>query len=39
MAMGLTHPTSGSIRVFGLDPAREPERVQVLQQTGYVQED
>jgi ABC-type multidrug transport system ATPase subunit len=39
MAMGLTHPSSGSIRVLGLDPARDPERVQVLQQTGYVPED
>ncbi|MGI4829627.1 MAG: ABC transporter ATP-binding protein [Janthinobacterium lividum] len=39
MAMGLTHSSSGSIRVLGLDPARDPERIQVLQQTGYVPED
>lgn len=39
MAMGLARPTSGSIRVFGLDPARDPERVTVLEQLGYVPED
>jgi len=39
MAMGLARPTSGSIRVFGLDPARDPERVAVLRQVGYVPED
>lgn len=39
MAMGLAHPSSGNIRVFGLNPARDPERVQVLQQVGYVPED
>ncbi len=37
--MGLARPNSGSIRVFGLDPARDPERVQVLSQVGYVPED
>jgi ABC-2 type transport system ATP-binding protein len=39
MAMGLARPTRGSIRVFGLDPARDPERVTVLQQVAYVPED
>jgi len=39
MAMGLARPTSGTVRVFGLDPARDPERVRVLAQTGYVPED
>jgi ABC-2 type transport system ATP-binding protein len=39
MAMGLARPTSGEIRVFGLDPARDPERVTVLSQVGYVPED
>jgi len=38
MAMGLTRPTSGSIEVFGLNPAKDPERVTVLQQVGYVPE-
>jgi ABC-2 type transport system ATP-binding protein len=39
MAMGLARPTSGSIEVFGLNPAQDPERVKVLQQVGYVPED
>jgi ABC-type multidrug transport system ATPase subunit len=39
MAMGLARPTSGSIEVFGLNPAKDPERVKVLQQVGYVPED
>ena len=38
MAMGLARPTSGSIEVFGLNPAKDPERVTVLQQVGYVPE-
>ncbi|MGC2110716.1 MAG: ABC transporter ATP-binding protein [Candidatus Korobacteraceae bacterium] len=39
MAMGLARPTSGTIEVFGLNPARDPERVTVLEQVGYVPED
>lgn len=39
MAMGLARPTSGTVRVFGLDPGRDPERIAVLQQVGYVPED
>jgi ABC-2 type transport system ATP-binding protein len=39
MAMGLARPTAGTIRVFGLNPARDPERVTVLSQVGYVPED
>lgn len=38
MAMGLARPTSGKITVFGLNPARDPERVRVLEQVGYVPE-
>ncbi len=39
MAMGLARPTSGDIRVFGLNPAVDPERVTVLSQVGFVPED
>jgi ABC-2 type transport system ATP-binding protein len=39
MAMGLARPTWGTIEVFGLNPARDPERVKVLEQVGYVPED
>jgi len=39
MAMGLARPTSGEIKVFGLNPAVDPERVTVLRQVGYVPED
>lgn len=39
MAVGLARPTSGTIRVFGLDPATDPSRVEVLRQVGYVPED
>jgi ABC-2 type transport system ATP-binding protein len=39
MAMGLARPTSGTIEVFGLNPARDPERVTVLEQVGFVPED
>jgi ABC-2 type transport system ATP-binding protein len=39
MAMGLARPTSGIIDVFGLNPTRDPERVSVLRQVGYVPED
>ena len=39
MAMGLAKPTSGSIEVHGLNPWRDPERVEVLRQTAYVAED
>jgi ABC-2 type transport system ATP-binding protein len=39
MAMGLARPTAGTMRVFGLNPARDPERVTVLSQVGYVPED
>jgi ABC-2 type transport system ATP-binding protein len=39
MAMGLARPTWGAIEVFGLNPARDPERVKVLEQVGYVPED
>jgi len=36
MILGLTEPTSGTIRVFGLDPAREPLRVK--EKVGYLPE-
>jgi ABC-2 type transport system ATP-binding protein len=39
MAMGLARPTSGEIKVFGLNPTHDPERVSVLRQVGYVPED
>jgi ABC-2 type transport system ATP-binding protein len=39
IAMGLARPTAGKMRVFGLDPSRDPERVAVLEQVGYVPED
>jgi ABC-2 type transport system ATP-binding protein len=39
MAMGLARPTSGEIKIFGLNPAHDPERVSVLRQVGYVPED
>src|ERR1700678_3563964 len=39
MAMGLARPTSGTIDVFGLNPTRDPGRVSVLRQVGYVPED
>ncbi len=36
MLMGLTEPTSGSARVLGLDPSRDP--IQVKSKVGYLQE-
>jgi ABC-2 type transport system ATP-binding protein len=36
MLLGLTEPTSGSARVLGLDPAREPIKVKAA--IGYLQE-
>ena len=36
MVLGLTEPTSGKIRVFGLDPARDPLRVK--EKVGYLPE-
>jgi len=36
MLMGLTEPTSGTARVLGFDPAREP--IKVKQRIGYLQE-
>lgn len=36
MILGLTEPTSGTIRVFGMDPAREPLRVK--EKVGYLPE-
>jgi ABC-2 type transport system ATP-binding protein len=36
MILGLTEPTSGKIRVFGLDPARDPLRVK--EKVGYLPE-
>ena len=38
MAVGLARPTSGHVEVFGLNPSRDPERVRVLEQVGYVPE-
>jgi ABC-2 type transport system ATP-binding protein len=36
MLLGLTEPTSGSARVLGMDPAREPIKVKSV--VGYLQE-
>jgi ABC-2 type transport system ATP-binding protein len=36
MLLGLTQPTSGSARVLGVDPSREP--IQVKSKVGYLQE-
>ena len=36
MMLGLTEPTSGTARIFGFDPAREPLKVKRL--TGYLPE-
>jgi ABC-2 type transport system ATP-binding protein len=36
MLLGLTEPTSGTVRVLGLDPRRQPIRVK--RQVGYLQE-
>ena len=36
MLLGLTEPTSGTARVLGLDPARDP--IKVKQKIGYLQE-
>ncbi|MBI1319745.1 MAG: ATP-binding cassette domain-containing protein [Candidatus Hydrogenedens sp.] len=37
LAMGLLRPTSGSIRIFGMDPVMEPEKT--LARIGYLSED
>jgi ABC-type multidrug transport system ATPase subunit len=39
MLMGLARVSSGSIRIFGLDPMCERERVEMLSLVGYVPED
>ncbi len=39
MALGLARPTAGSVKVFGLEPFEDPNRVKVLQQVGYVPEE
>ncbi|MEW5909873.1 MAG: ABC transporter ATP-binding protein [Thermodesulfobacteriota bacterium] len=36
MLMGLTEPTSGSARILGLDPVRDP--IQIKSKVGYLQE-
>jgi ABC-2 type transport system ATP-binding protein len=37
MMLGLTEPTSGSVRVSGIDPARDP--IEVKKKIGYLPED
>lgn len=39
MLLGLTHPTSGEARVFGLRPEDRKEGVQIRQRVGFVSED
>jgi ABC-2 type transport system ATP-binding protein len=36
MMAGLAHPTGGQMRVLGLDPAIESERIPILERTGFV---
>ncbi len=39
MLLGLTHPTSGNVRVFGLRPEDRKEGVGIRQRVGFVSED
>ncbi|MGH9769195.1 MAG: ABC transporter ATP-binding protein [Blastocatellia bacterium] len=39
MMLGLTHPTSGEARVFGLRPGDRKEGVRIRQRVGFVSED
>ena len=39
MLLGLTHPTSGEARVFGLSPEDRKEGVRIRQRVGFVSED
>jgi len=39
MLLGLTHPTSGEARVFGLRPGDRKEGVRIRQRMGFVSED
>jgi len=39
MLLGLTHPTSGEARVFGLRPEDRKEGVRIRQRVGFVSED
>jgi len=39
MLLGLTHPTSGEARVFGLKPEDRKEGVRIRQRVGFVSED
>jgi ABC-2 type transport system ATP-binding protein len=39
MLLGLTHPTSGEARVFGLSPGDRKEGVRIRQRVGFVSED
>jgi ABC-2 type transport system ATP-binding protein len=39
MLLGLTHPTSGKARVFGLSPEDRKEGVSIRQRVGFVSED
>ena len=39
MLLGLTHPTSGEGRVFGLNPEDRREGVRIRQRVGFVSED
>jgi ABC-type multidrug transport system ATPase subunit len=39
MLLGLTHPTSGEARVFGLNPEDRKEGVRIRQRVGFVSED
>ncbi|MFT5130504.1 MAG: ABC-2 type transport system ATP-binding protein, partial [Rhodothermales bacterium] len=39
LLLGLDLPSSGSIRVLGLDPSREADAVAIRQRVGYVAEE
>ncbi len=39
MLLGLTHPTSGEARVFGLNPEDRKEGIRIRQRVGFVSED
>jgi ABC-2 type transport system ATP-binding protein len=36
MLLGLVRPTKGSARVLGLDPAKEPDLLRILERVGFV---
>ncbi len=39
MLLGMTHPTSGEVRVFGRDPQQAEQGVEIRRRTGFVSEE